>query len=131
MAGRRRVSLGDSKSPGALCPSGCTRYRVPLLGHVELLGHIDLNTGVPVRKAKRVRYERVNPGDLVHVDVKKLGRIPDGGGHRTLGRAKGKKNRSGVGYSFLHSAVVWLRQHGDCGGSEGQSLHSTAVFVSF
>ena len=75
------------------------RYRVPLLGH------IDLNTGVRVRKAKPVRFERENPGDLVHVDVKKLGRIPDGGGHRTLGRAKGKKNRSGAGYSYLHSAI--------------------------
>jgi transposase InsO family protein len=75
------------------------RYRVPLLGH------IDLNTGVRVRKTKPVRYERENPGDLVHLDVKKLGRIPDGGGHRTLGRAAGKKNRSAVGYSYLHSAI--------------------------
>src|SRR5690606_28216025 len=63
-----------------------TRYRVPLLGH------IDLNTGVRVRKAKPVRYERERPGDLVHVDVKKLGRIPDGGGHRTRGRQAGRKN---------------------------------------
>ena len=76
-----------------------TRYRVPLLGH------IDLNTGVRVRKVKPVRYERAYPGDLVHVDVKKLGRIPDGGGHRTLGPAKGKKNRSRVGYAYLHSAI--------------------------
>lgn len=76
------------------------RYRVPLLGH------IDLNSGVRVRKAKPVRYERDKPGDLVHVDVKKLGRIPDGGGHRTLGRQAGKRNRrAGVGYSFLHSAI--------------------------
>ena len=75
------------------------RYRVPLLGH------IDLNTGVRIRKAKAVRYERANPGDLVHVDVKKLGRIPDGGGHRTLGRVKGNKKRSGTGYAFLHSAI--------------------------
>ncbi|GAA3893210.1 IS481-like element ISMsm9 family transposase [Leifsonia kafniensis] len=75
------------------------RYRVPLLGH------LDLNTGVRVRKAKPVRYERANPGDLVHVDVKKLGWIPDGGGHRTLGRVKGNKNRSGAGYAYLHSAI--------------------------
>jgi transposase InsO family protein len=75
------------------------RYRVPLLGH------IDLNTGVRVRKVKAVRYERANPGDLVHVDVKKLGRIPDGGGHRTLGRVKGIKNQSGAGYAYLHSAI--------------------------
>ncbi|THJ64006.1 IS481 family transposase, partial [Arthrobacter echini] len=77
-----------------------TRYRVPLLGHV------DLNTGVRVRTPKPVRYERDKPGDLVHVDVKKLGRIPDGGGHRTLGRQAGKRNRSaGAGYAFLHSAI--------------------------
>jgi transposase InsO family protein len=76
-----------------------TRYRVPLLGH------IDLNTGARVRKPKPVRYEHENPGDLVHVDVKKLGRVPDGGGHRTLGRTAGNKNRSGVGYSYLHSAI--------------------------
>lgn len=76
------------------------RYRVPPLGH------IDLNTGVRVRKPKPVRYEHENPGDLVHVDVKKLGRIPDGGGWRTLGRAAGNRSRiAGVGYSFLHSAI--------------------------
>nr|WP_054821448.1 IS481 family transposase [Arthrobacter sp. JCM 19049] len=76
-----------------------SRYQVPLLGH------IDLNTGVRVRKPKPVRYEHENPGDLVHVDVKKLGRIPDGGGHRTLGRARGNRNRSGVGHIYLHSAI--------------------------
>lgn len=58
-----------------------------------------------MRKPKPVRYEHERPGDLVHVDVKKLGRIPDGGGHRTLGQAKGKKNKTGVGYSFIHSAI--------------------------
>jgi transposase InsO family protein len=75
------------------------RYRVPLLGH------IDLNTGVRVRRPQPVRYEREKPGELVHVDVKKLGRIPDGGGHRTLGRQKGRKVRSGAGYAYLHSAI--------------------------
>lgn len=76
-----------------------TRYRVPVLGH------IDLNTGVRVRKPKPVRYEHESPGDLVHVDVKKLGRIPEGGGWRTLGRQAGSKHRSGVGYAYLHSAI--------------------------
>jgi len=77
------------------------RYRMPLLGHV------DLNTGLAVRKPHAVRYEHANPGDLVHVDVKKLGRIPDGGGWRTLGTAgkKNKKKSSPTGYSFLHSAI--------------------------
>ncbi len=75
------------------------RYRMPLLGQ------LDQSTGLPIRKPKPIRYERLNPGDLVHVDVKKLGRIPDGGGHRTKGRQAGRKNRSGAGYCFLHSAI--------------------------
>ena len=45
------------------------------------------------------------PGDLVHVDIKKLGNIPDGGGHKALGRQAGRKNRAKAGMSFLHNAV--------------------------
>ncbi len=78
------------------------RYRVPLLGH------IDLNTGLTVRKAKAVRYEHTTPGDMVHIDVKKLGRIPAGGGWRTLGRSDGRKNKKKsvpTGYAFLHSTI--------------------------
>lgn len=57
------------------------------------------------------RYEHKNPGDLVHVDTKKLGRIPDGGGHKILGRSQGRKNKTGTaanrrpGYAYLHNAV--------------------------
>lgn len=57
------------------------------------------------------RYEHENPGDLVHVDIKKLGRIPDGGGHKMLGRFDGVRNKTGTksnrrpGYMFLHNAV--------------------------
>jgi len=77
------------------------RYRVPLLGH------IDLNTGLAVRKAKAVRYEHATPGDMIHIDVKKLGRIPAGGGWRTLGQAgkKNKKKSVPTGYVFLHSTI--------------------------
>ena len=50
------------------------------------------------------RYERELPGELVHVDVKKLGRIPDGGGWRLHGRSKEVGGR-GVGYDFVHAAV--------------------------
>jgi transposase InsO family protein len=71
-----------------------TRYRI------HRLAHLDRATGQTVR-----RYERPAPGDLVHVDIKKLGNIPDGGGHKTLGRAAGRKTRSGAGYSYLHNAV--------------------------
>lgn len=77
------------------------RYRMPKLGY------LDQATGLPVRRAKPVRYERATPGELVHVDIKKQGRIPDGGGHRKLGRTIGNHNnhRQGRGYAFLHHAI--------------------------
>ena len=52
------------------------------------------------------RYERERPGELVHVDVKKLSGIPDGGGWRIHGRgqAPGRK-RSTIGYRFLHTVI--------------------------
>src|SRR5687767_6460912 len=52
------------------------------------LSHIDRVTGEPAR-----RYERDRPGELIHVDVKKLGNIPDGGGWRFVGKAQGAQNR--------------------------------------
>jgi transposase InsO family protein len=64
------------------------------------LTHLDRATGRVVR-----RYERDRPGELVHMDIKKLGNVPDGGGHKVLGRAAGRKTRSNVGYSCLHTAV--------------------------
>lgn len=87
-----------------------TRYGCPPLRW------IDPATGAPIRAQRRQvrRYEREQPGELVHVDVKKLGRIPDGGGHRVLGRAEGNKNnhahgrrggKRSLGYAFLHHAV--------------------------
>jgi transposase InsO family protein len=79
-----------------------TRYRMPKLVY------LDQATGLPARRIKPVRYEKAAPGELVHVDIKKQGRIPDGGGHRMVGRTQGKKNSGragGWGYSFLHHAV--------------------------
>jgi transposase InsO family protein len=63
---------------------------------------LDRATGAVVR-----RYEHDHPGDLVHVDIKKLGRIPDGGGHRVLGRAAGHRVKKSAkpGYAYLHHAV--------------------------
>lgn len=58
-----------------------TRYRL------ARLAWFDRATGRVVR-----RYERARPGELVHVEIKKLGRIPDGGGWRVLGRALGGGN---------------------------------------
>ena len=77
-----------------------TVHRVLVRYHCPPLAHLDRASGRRVR-----RYERAAPGELVHVDIKKLGNIPDGGGHKVLGRAAGRKNRSGAGYSYLHTAI--------------------------
>jgi transposase InsO family protein len=78
-----------------------TRYHCPPLAWT------DPATGARLRgRPAPRRYEWAQPGDLVHVDIKKLGRIPDGGGHKVLGRAKGKRNRhAGVGYWYIHTAI--------------------------
>jgi transposase InsO family protein len=89
------------------------RYGMPPLSRV------DQATGLAVRKPAVIRYEAAAPGDLVHVDIKKLGRIPDGGGWRAHGRgslqdrqassARDKSTRRGApgsrGYVFLHHAI--------------------------
>lgn len=51
-----------------------------------------------------LRYEWPEPGDLVHLDVKKLGRIKPGGGHRAFGRGPGMRH-DGAGWEFIHVAV--------------------------
>ncbi len=56
----------------------------------------------PTRRVVR-RYQRATPGELLHVDVKKLGRIPDGGGWRIHGQANRPKR--GYGYDFVHVAL--------------------------
>jgi transposase InsO family protein len=50
------------------------------------------------------RYERARAGELVHVDVKKLGRI-DGVGHRVLGRSAGHHRARGAGWDYVHVLV--------------------------
>lgn len=69
----------------------------------------DPMTGQIIRASKTtaVRYERARPGELVHMDVKKLGRIPDGGGWRAHGRIEipDPKLKSGNGFDYVHSLV--------------------------
>ena len=70
----------------------------------------DPMTGEVIRSSKvtAVRYERSRPGELVHMDVKKLGRIPDGGGWRAHGRGASSISRdrdTKVGYDYVHSLV--------------------------
>jgi len=81
MLGLPRSTIGD-----VLARSGLSRLR-----------DLDRSTGVPIR------YVRERPGELLHIDVKKLGRIPDGGGHRVRGRAGTARSRAG--YDHLHSAI--------------------------
>lgn len=65
------------------------------------LDHGDRATAVPVR-----RYQRERPGELIHVDVKKIGAIPDGGGWRLHGRGNAGQHGNGTaGYRYIHSAL--------------------------
>jgi transposase InsO family protein len=71
---------------------------------------LDPTTGQAIRawQATAVRYERPAPGDLVHLDVKKLGRIPEGYGWRSHGRAGYsplRDHKTRVGFDYVHAAV--------------------------
>lgn len=77
---------------------------------VPYLRDLDPMTGQLIRssKATAIRYEREAPGELVHMDVKKLGRIPDGGGWRANGRQNGQtsaQKKARIGYDFVHSLI--------------------------
>ncbi len=80
------------------------RHRVPYLRECDPL------TGEVIRASKvtATRYERERPGELLHVDVKKIGRIPTGGGWRAWGRHIGRtaaQKKARIGYDYVHSAV--------------------------
>jgi transposase InsO family protein len=80
------------------------RHQVPYLRECDPI------TGEVIRSSKATahRYERPQPGELVHMDVKKLGKIPDGGGWRALGRETtmaAKARRPRIGFDFVHSMV--------------------------
>ncbi len=85
-----------------LAPS--TVHAVLVRCRLNRLSHVDRRTGEPIR-----RYEHDTPGSLLHVDVKKLGNIPDGGGWRYVGRAQGERNRAattGAGRSAHRNPVL-------------------------
>jgi transposase len=100
---RDEHKIGPLRIAGRVPVAASTVHQVLRRHHRPRLAACDRATGEPVR-----RYERARPGELVHVDVKKLGRIPDGGGHRVLGRAAARANQTrdgGRGYLFLHTAL--------------------------
>lgn len=98
---RRRRKLGPHRLAAVLGIARSTCYAVLRRLGLHRLDWMDRPTGVVIR-----RYERERPGELVHIDVKKLGRIPAGGGHRILGR-EGRPGwrKAGVGYEFIHACV--------------------------
>jgi transposase InsO family protein len=98
LAARRRRRQGPHRLGYHLGMPRSTIYGVLRRHGVSRLVDTDRTSGAVVR------YERERPGELVHLDVKKLGRIPDGGGHRAHGRAEAARGR-GIGYDYVHSAV--------------------------
>ncbi|NUV78328.1 IS481 family transposase, partial [Streptomyces fungicidicus] len=103
--------LGPARIGPILGLPASTVHRVLARHGLNRLAWLDRPTGRVIR-----RYERARPGELVHVDIKKLGNIPDGGGWRTVGRTDGDRNRQAttserrsckpvIGYSYVHSAV--------------------------
>ncbi|MBT2384661.1 IS481 family transposase [Streptomyces sp. ISL-11] len=97
---RTTRKLGPARIGPILDLPTSTVHRILTRHGLHRLSWIDRPTGQIIR-----RYERDRPGELVHVDVKKLGRIPDGGGHKALGRQAGRTTRSGMGFDYIHSAV--------------------------
>ncbi len=115
---RRARKLGPARIGPVLGLPASTVHRILARHGLGRLAWLDRPTGEPVR-----RYERDRPGELVHVDIKKLGRIPDGGGHKVMDRrtamdnkiattGERKSSKPVIGYSFIHSAVD---DHSRCG----------------
>ena len=98
-------------------------------------GGADPITGEVIRasKATAVRYERDRPGELVHMDVKKLGRIPDGGGWRAHGRQllkTGARRRTVVGFDYVHSLVDDHSRLGYCEVLPDEKGATCAAFLA-
>ena len=102
VAARLETLHGPHRLAYALGRPRSTIYGVLRRARISRLSFIDR----PTRTV--VRYERARPGELLHVDVKKLGRIRDGGGWKMLGRGvnrPGDANSHPVGFDYLHVAV--------------------------
>jgi len=110
---RWRNRLGPVQIAGQLGVPASTVHAVLTRCRINRLSHIDRVTGEPIR-----RYEHDHPGSLIHVDVTKFGNIPDGGGHRFVGRQQGKKHRAAtpdkprdkysgkaMGTAYLHTVI--------------------------
>jgi len=105
------------------------RYQTPLLRELDPV------TGTVIRATRRSaqRYEHDHPGSLIHVDVKKLGRIPDGGGWRLHGRGERPSRKRGLGYDYVHtviddhSRVAYAEIHDDEKGTTAAGVLDRAI----
>ena len=110
---RWKHRLGPVAIGAELGVPASTVHAVLVRCRLNRLSHLDRRTGQPIR-----RYEHGSPGDLLHVDVKKLGNVPDGGGWRYVGRAQGERHRSAtpgkarskhhnplIGTAFVHTVL--------------------------
>ncbi|NBH11494.1 DDE-type integrase/transposase/recombinase [Amycolatopsis sp. SID8362] len=86
---RWRHRLGPVQIAGRLGIPASTVHAVLVRCRINRLTHVDRGIGEPLR-----RCEHDHPGSLIHVDVTKLAKIPDGGGWRYVGKQQGDKNRS-------------------------------------
>jgi len=108
LALRRDRRLGPARIAGILGLNPSTVHRVLVRHRVARLAWLDRPTGQVIR-----RYERARPGELVHVDVKKLGAIRPGGGWRVHGKASEQNLATHreldagrrVGYDYVHCAI--------------------------
>jgi transposase InsO family protein len=108
-----------------------TVYAVLARSGYSRLRDADRLSGVPVR------YVHDHPGSLVHQDHKKLGRIPDGGGHRLLGRDHGSRGRGTLGYDHFevivddHTRLAYVAHVPDeSARSASQALLDAAVWFA-
>lgn len=110
---RLRLREGPVQLAARVKVAPSTAHQILRRCRLNRLAYLDRATGEPVR-----RYEHDHPGSLIHVDVKKLGNIPDGGGWRFVGRQQGdwnrqnstigKKNAYGqpkLGHAFVHTVI--------------------------
>jgi transposase InsO family protein len=108
LAARREFREGPDRLADRVGVPARTISRILRRHSVPYLRWLDPLTGEVIRasKATAIRYERDRPGELVHVDVKQIGRIPPGGGWRAWGRDQTRRDKhTPVGYDYVHSAV--------------------------
>ncbi|MBX9472127.1 IS481 family transposase [Microcella sp.] len=112
IAVRQAERIGRDELALRFTVSASTASRIIARAGLPRLHELDPVTGIRIRASRttQLRYEHERPGDLIHVDVKKLGRIPDGGGWRIDGPAvidhnRGRVKSAKLGFDYVHVAV--------------------------